>query len=131
MSSATKTASLKASKTSPSVSFSGSFFRLLPNEDASAYERLLADLDHEFEPVYPSELLLVEEMAQNMWLRGRAQPLHDSCWDMVNGGVKDGKRLLFYTGQMQRHQNAFTRTLNTFLKLRKGMRVLKRFSPVK
>jgi hypothetical protein len=47
-------------------------FTVLPSEDPSEYQSLLADLQSEHQPATFTEHVLVERMAQHHWLRDRA-----------------------------------------------------------
>ena len=54
-------------------------FAVLPTEDASAFDELLANYLTEHEPTTQTETDLVHAIAESVWLRNRAQNLQPSC----------------------------------------------------
>jgi hypothetical protein len=66
---------------------------IIPGEDPSAFEALLADLLDEHQPASPTEELLVHEIAQSWWLTQRALRFQNDCF--TPDGV-DQKRLSLF-----------------------------------
>jgi len=63
-------------------------FRVLANEDQSAFDRLLANLRTEFAPSTEHESFLVEQMAQSRWRLARIRRIEGAVLDqMLEGGV--------------------------------------------
>ncbi len=89
---------------------------IIPGEDASAFESLLAALLDEHQPGGTTEELLIAEMAQSHWLAQRALRLQNECFTAE--GVDD-KRLSLYMRYHTTHQRAFHKALTTLMKLKK------------
>ncbi len=89
---------------------------ILPDEDVSEFESLLASLLDEHQPSGPTEEILVNEMAQSYWLAQRAIRLQNDCF--TNSGT-DEKRLSLYMRYHSTHQRAFHKALTALMKLKK------------
>ncbi len=89
---------------------------IIPGEDSSAFEALLAALLDEHQPGGPTEELLVNEMAQSYWLAQRALRLQNECF--TDDGVDD-KRLSLYMRYHTTHERAFHKALSTIMKIKK------------
>jgi hypothetical protein len=103
----------------------GAAFKVLPTEDQSQFDQLLAALRSEHNPVAPTEAILVEGMAQAHWLRARATALEASCFDPQTGQVTNEKQLALYLRYQNTYRRAFHKCLNDLLKLRKEIQKLK------
>ena len=67
-------------------------------------------------PATPTEILLIESMAQHYWMKQRALRLQRFCFD--EDGNCDEKSLALYLRYQTTHDRAFHKALNTLLKLR-------------
>ena len=97
----------------------GGKFTVLPCESQSEYEVLLANLDMEFQGSTPSELLLIEQMAESRWTRDRALRLQQGTLDPATGEIADEKKFALYQRYFTTYNNAFHKAMNELLKLRK------------
>ncbi|MGI9070389.1 MAG: hypothetical protein ACR2JB_03420 [Bryobacteraceae bacterium] len=79
---------------------------IIPGEDPSAFEALLADLLAEHQPATPTEELVVHEIAQSWWLTQRALRLQNECFTAE--GV-DQKRLSLFCATRPRMSVASTK----------------------
>ena len=79
----------------------------------------LAILDMEFQPGTPSEVLLVEQMAESRWTRDRALRLQQATLDPATGKIADEKKFALYQRYFNTHNNAFHKAMSELLKLRK------------
>ena len=59
----------------------GGKFTVLPCESQQGFDALLGNLDMEFQPGTPSEVLLIEQMAESRWTRDRALRLQQGTLD--------------------------------------------------
>jgi hypothetical protein len=98
------------------LTYRGGMFILLPWESAEEFDQLVVDLKSEYGPKNPTELILVERMAQHHWLRNRAALLQGNCF--LDDGSIDDKRLALYLRYETTHERAFHRCLNDLLKIR-------------
>ncbi len=89
---------------------------IIPGEDPSAFEALLAALLDEHQPAAATEELLVNEMAQSHWLAQRALRLQNECFTAE--GVDD-KRLSLYMRYHTTHHRAFHKALTALMKIKK------------
>jgi hypothetical protein len=89
---------------------------IIPGEDRTAFEALLADLLAEHQPASPTEELLVHEIAQSWWLTQRALRFQDECFTAE--GV-DQKRLALFLRYQTTHERAFHKALSTLIRLKK------------
>ncbi len=91
-------------------------FMILPDEVRDDFDELHGGLRAEHKPETPTEILLVESMAQHYWLKQRALRLQNFCFD--DEGNCDEKQLALYLRYQTTHDRAFHKALNTLLKLR-------------
>jgi hypothetical protein len=89
---------------------------IIPGENPSAFEALLADLLAEHQPASPTEELLVREIAQSWWLTQRALRFQNDCFTAE--GV-DQKRLSLFLRYQTTHERAFHKALSTLIRLKK------------
>jgi len=87
-------------------------FAVLEWEDASAFHQLLEDLRQEHQPAATTEKILVDRMAQHLWLSQRAQHLQDQYIE------NDEKRFSLYMRYQTTNDRAFHKCLSDLLKLR-------------
>ena len=91
-------------------------FIILPDEVREDFDELHEGLRAEHQPETPTEILLIESMAQHYWLKQRALRLQTFCFD--DDGNCDEKSLGLYMRYQTTHDRAFYKALNTLLKLR-------------
>jgi hypothetical protein len=65
--------------------FTSNTAQLIPGENPEELKALLADLMDEYQPVTPTEQILVEKMTQNQWLSGRAFRLQSDAFSCKGG----------------------------------------------
>ncbi|HEY7306152.1 MAG TPA: hypothetical protein VH601_18650 [Bryobacteraceae bacterium] len=94
-------------------------FKILSDEVREDFDELYEGLRAEHQPESPTEILLVESMAQHYWLKQRALRLQSLCF---NGDEVDEKALALYLRYQTTHERAFYKALNTFVKLRADKR---------
>jgi hypothetical protein len=86
-------------------------FSILPSEDQSRYDALVEGLRDEYHPSTPTEAILVEKMAQHLWLTQRAQRL-------AGESIEDEKSSLLFLRYQTTNDRAFHKCLDQLLKLR-------------
>jgi hypothetical protein len=91
-------------------------FMILPDEVRDDFDELHEGLRAEHKPETPTEILLIESMAQHYWLKQRALRLQNFCFD--DDGSCDEKQLALFLRYQTNHDRAFHKALNTFLRLR-------------
>jgi hypothetical protein len=91
-------------------------FMILSDEVREDFDELHEGLSTEHKPETPTEILLVESMAQHYWLLQRALRLQKFCFD--DDGGCDEKSLALYLRYQTTHERAFYKSLNTLVKLR-------------
>jgi hypothetical protein len=91
-------------------------FMILSDEVREDFNELYEGLRAEHQPESPTEILLVESMAQHYWLKQRALRLQALCFD------GDEKQLGLYLRYQTTHERAFYKALNTLVKLRADKR---------
>jgi hypothetical protein len=91
-------------------------FMILDGEVREDFDELYEGLRAEHQPESPTEILLVESMAQHYWLKQRALRLQAQCFD------GDEKTLGLYLRYQTTHERAFYKALNTLVKLRADKR---------
>ncbi|HEY7306238.1 MAG TPA: hypothetical protein VH601_19085 [Bryobacteraceae bacterium] len=91
-------------------------FMILSDEVREDFNELYEGLRAEHQPESPTEILLVEGMAQHYWLKQRALRLQSLCFD------GDEKTLALYLRYQTTHERAFYKALSTLLKLRADKR---------
>ena len=87
-------------------------FAVLESEDATAFETLLNSLRDEHQPSTTTEHILVDRIAQHLWLSQRAQHLQDQYIET------DEKRFSLYMRYQATNDRAFHKCLSDLLKLR-------------
>jgi len=87
-------------------------FLILSDEVREDFDELYEGLRAEHQPQTPTEILLVESMAQHYWMKQRALRLQTLCFD------GDEKSLALYLRYQTTHERAFHKALDTLLKLR-------------
>ena len=86
-------------------------FFVLKTEDQAQYDALLAGFMDEYQPSTLTEKILVEQMAQHLWLSRRGQRLADDS-------MENEKQLAFFLRYQSTHERGFHKCLNQLLKLR-------------
>ncbi len=94
------------------------FFALLPNEPAEEYFDLKDTLRSQFSPETPTEIILVQRMAESEWLRARAVMLQTRAL-YVEEGKDAASQLNLYIRYAKTHESSFYKALNELTKLRK------------
>jgi hypothetical protein len=100
----------------------GCRFMVHPTELEEEFERLIANLHAEHQPVGETEILLVDRLAQHEWQRRRAMRLQADCFENIRGHVEEPKFFTLYLRYQTTHERAFTKCLNDLLKLRSEKR---------
>ena len=94
----------------------------MPTEDSADFAQLLSDLTNEHKPATPTELALVQAMAESWWLRSRAQNLQPSCFHPATGEIANEKQLSLLVRYENTYNRAFNTSLNQLLRLRSEKR---------
>ncbi len=97
--------------------FTGAF-TVLPWEDQNEFDMLLGALREEHKPSSITETILVDKMAQALWLTKRAAVLQHVTFNHELPGCNDPKRLALYLRYETTHDRIFHKCLNELLKLR-------------
>ena len=97
-------------------------FKLLTSEDPIGFEALKQSLADEHQAITTTEAILVNAMAESLWLAQRAQRLQDTCIDPDTGVITDEKKSSLYLRYFTTHTRAFHKSLNDLLKLRSEKR---------
>ncbi len=97
--------------------FTGAF-RVLAWESEVEFQILLDTLHAEHQPSTPTETVLVDKMAQSLWLSKRAVLLQDLTMDSQAPLCDDPKQLALYLRYQTTHDRAFHKSLAELLKLR-------------
>ena len=97
--------------------FNGSF-SVMPWESQDEFHFLFIDLRVEYKPVTVTETVLVEKMAQAMWLSQRAVLLQQRCFNPNVPECDNEKQLALYLRYQTTHDRNFHKCLNALLKLR-------------
>ena len=93
-------------------------FRILTTEDAAGFEALKQTLANEHQPTTATEAILINNMAESLWLAQRSQRLQDTCVDPDNGALTNEKMSSLYLRYQTTHIRAFERSLSALQKLR-------------
>jgi hypothetical protein len=93
-------------------------FQVLPWEDQDEYDTLFVNLHGEHKPSTLTESVLVEKMAQSLWLTKRALLLQHHTFNPNVPECDDPKQLALYLRYQTTHDRAFHKCLNELLKLR-------------
>ncbi len=97
--------------------FSGAF-TVLPWESQDEFDTLLGALRDEHQPSGLTETILVDKMAQALWLTKRAAVLQHVTFNHQTPGCDDPKQLALYLRYETTHDRIFHKCLNQLLKLR-------------
>ncbi len=97
--------------------FTGTF-RVLAWENEVEFQILLDTLHAEHQPATPTETVLVDKMAQSLWLSKRAVLLQDLTMDIAAPLCDNPKQLALYLRYQTTHDRAFHKSLAELLKLR-------------
>ena len=93
-------------------------FTVLPSEDQGEYEILFRGLKSEHRPETATESILIEKMAQHLWLSKRAQILQDLSMDNDLEMRKQERRFALFLRYQTTNDRGFHKCLNDLLKLR-------------
>ena len=93
-------------------------FTVLPWEDQAEYDQLMHALRDEHEPSGLTERILVDKMAQALWLTKRALMLQHVTFNHEVPTCDDEKQLALYIRYQTTHERNFHKCLNDLLKLR-------------
>ncbi len=93
-------------------------FRVVRGESQEEFNALLDALHAEHQPATPTESVLVEKMAQSLWLARRALALQDTTLNPETLAVDDPKQLALLLRYQTTHDRAFHKCLDQLLKLR-------------
>jgi hypothetical protein len=93
-------------------------FTVLPWEDQSEYDRLMDALRDEHKPSCLTERILVDKMAQALWLTKRALMLQHVTFNHELPTCDDEKQLALYIRYQTSHERNFHKCLNDLLRLR-------------
>ena len=93
---------------------------IIPGEDPSEFNALLAALIGEHQPAMPTECILVEALAKHHWLQSRAQRLQAQALEAFLPELPPGFALLLRYETT--HHRAFHKSLSTLLNLQKNRR---------
>jgi hypothetical protein len=93
-------------------------FTVLPWEDQAEYDLLMNALRDEHEPSGLTERILVDKMAQALWLTKRALMLQHVTFNHEVPACDDEKQLALYIRYQTTHERNFHRCLNDLLRVR-------------
>ncbi len=93
-------------------------FRVLAWENRAEFDTLIDGLLEEHKPSTVTETVLVEKMAQALWLSRRAQTLQHATFKREVPGCWDEKELALYIRYQTTNDRAFHKCLNDLLKVR-------------
>lgn len=99
---------------------SGSY-KVLPDEDQSAYDASLAGYQTEWQPVTVTEHELVKRLSTHAWIRDRATRLQDRILVETAGGDMDTatrKKFDLFARYHTLHARAFSKTFSEIMRLR-------------
>ena len=91
-------------------------------EKHDKFEALKTELADEHQPATPTEAILVNSMAESLWLSQRSQSLQETCIDFMTGQIKDAKMFSLYLRYQTTHTRAFHKCLSDLVKLRSEKR---------
>jgi choline dehydrogenase-like flavoprotein len=97
--------------------FSGAF-TVLPWGDQNEFDMLLGSLRDEHKPSGLTEMILVDKMAQAIWLSKRALMLQHVTFNHELPVCDDEKQLALYLRYQTTNERAFHKCLNDLLKVR-------------
>ena len=93
-------------------------FRFLEWESEQEFRELYDGLRDEHAPSTPTEILLIESLAQHFWLMQRAMRLQERALHTGFQDPAEEKRFPIYLRYQTTHERAFNQSLNQLLKLR-------------
>ena len=93
-------------------------FKVLEWEDAADFDALKAGLVDEHQPSTPTEIILVNSMAESYWLANRAQYLSNSYCDKECGLIEYPRIFSLYLRYETTYRRAFHKALNDLLRLK-------------
>jgi hypothetical protein len=93
-------------------------FTVLPWESQDEFDMLIDSLRDEHKPCGVTEMILVDKMAQALWLSKRAQMLQHVTFNQELPVCDDQKQLALYLRYQTTNERAFHQCLNDLLKLR-------------
>jgi hypothetical protein len=93
-------------------------FTVLPWESQDEFDMLIGSLRDEHKPCGVTEMILVDKMAQALWLSKRAQMLQHVTFNHEVPVCDDPKQLALYLRYQTTNERAFHKCLNDLLKLR-------------
>ena len=91
---------------------------MLPWESQNEFDLLLGSLRDEHKPSGLTETILVDKMAQAIWLSKRAQMLQHVTFNHELPTCDDQKQLALYLRYQTTNERAFHKCLNDLLRLR-------------
>jgi len=95
-------------------------FMILSWEKEEEFDELYENLRAEHQPTGPTEVLLVESMAQHYWLRQRAMKLQYLSFRSDAPMVLDQKEFALYLRYQTTHDRAFHKALNLLIQLKRN-----------
>ena len=95
------------------------FFVLLPGEPVEEYLDLKNTLRNEYNPETPTEIILVQRMAESEWLRGRAVMLQSHALYTEDGNKDGTHKANLYMRYATAHEKSFYKALNELRTIRK------------
>jgi hypothetical protein len=93
-------------------------FTVLPWESQNEFDMLLGSLRDEHKPCGVTEMILVDKMAQALWVSKRALMLQHVTFNQEVPTCDDPKQLALYLRYQTTNERAFHKCLNALLKLR-------------
>jgi hypothetical protein len=93
-------------------------FTVLPWESQDEFDMLVGSLRDEHKPCGVTEMILVDKMAQALWLSKRAQMLQHVTFNHEIPVCDDPRQLALYLRYQTTNERAFHKCLNDLLKLR-------------
>ena len=93
-------------------------FTVLPSEDQEEFDTLLLGLKAEHKPSTVTETILIEKMAQHLWLCRRAQILQDATMAAEMDMRDQERQFALFLRYQTTNDRAFHKCLNDLLKLR-------------
>jgi hypothetical protein len=93
-------------------------FTVLPWESQDEFDMLLGSLRDEHKPSGVTEIILVDKMAQALWVSKRALMLQHVTFNPELPACDDQKQLALYLRYQTTNERAFHKCLNALLKLR-------------